>query len=107
QNILGELEQSHPVRDRGLRPAYALRDLTEGKSKLIHEHGVRARLLDRREVLAGHIPGQREHERLAVVALADEGGDRREPGCAGRAPAALAGDALVAAAFRPPDENAV
>ncbi len=105
EDVLRKLEQPHAVRDRGLRAAHALRDLSEGERELVHEHGVGARLLDRGEILARHILDQRKHERLAVVALPDEGGDGREPGCTGRAPAAFPGDELVAAALRRPDDD--
>ena len=58
---------------------------------------VRARLLDRREVLARDVLDEAEQERVAVVRLADDRRHGREPGLARGAPAALAGDQLVAA----------
>ena len=49
------------------------------------------------QLLACDVLDQSEHERVAVVGLADDGGNRGVPGVARGAPAALAGDELVAA----------
>ncbi len=74
-------------------------------AELVEQHGVGARLLDRRQLLARDVLDQPEQQRVAVVGLADDGGDRRVAGLARSAPAALAGDDLVAARGARPHEQ--
>ena len=97
QHVLGQLEQPDPVRDRRLRAADALGDLAEREAELVDQHGVGTRFFDRRQVLARDVLDEAEQQRVAVVGLAHDGRDGRDPGLAGGAPAALAGDQLVAA----------
>src|SRR5206468_2774457 len=63
------------------------------------ERGVRPRLLDRRELLAGDILHERQKQRIAIVGLADDRRHRLHPSVARGAPPALACDQLVAAAL--------
>ena len=105
EHLLRELEQPQPVRDGRLRAADSLRDLAERELELVHERGVGARLLDRRQLLAGDVLDEREQERVAVVRLAYDGRQRREPRLARGTPAALAGDQLVAARRTRPDDD--
>src|SRR5205814_299884 len=74
-----------------------LGDLAEGEVELVHKRRVRARLLDRGQVLAGHVLDEREHERLAVRYVADHCRHRSEARLLRGTPAPLAGDQLVAA----------
>jgi hypothetical protein len=84
---------------------HPLSDITERERKFVHEHRVGAGFLDRGKIVASDVLHQREDERLAVVAVSHERGDRREACSAGRAPAALAGDELVATALGRPDDD--
>ena len=102
EHLLGQLEQPQPVRDRRLGAADPLGDVAERELELVHERGVRARFLDRGELLPGDVLDEREQERVAIVRLADERGQGLEPGLARGAPAALAGDQLVAAGLPRP-----
>ena len=97
EHVVGQLEQPEPVRDGRLRTADALGDLAERELELVDEQRVAARLLDRREVLAGDVLDEAEQQRVAVVGLADHGRHGRHARLARRPPAALAGDQLVAA----------
>ena len=74
EHVVGELEQPQLVRDRGLRAADPLGDLAERELELVDQQRVAARLLDRREILAGDVLDEADQERLAVVGLADHGG---------------------------------
>ena len=105
EHVVGQLEQAQLVRDRRLRAADALRDVAERELELVHQHRVAARLLDRREVLARDVLDQAEQQRVAVVGLADHGRHGRDAGLARGAPAALAGDQLVAALGARPDDD--
>ena len=59
-----------------LRLPDTLRDLAEREVELVEQHGVRARLLDRREILAGDFLDEREKQRVAVVRLRTTAGTR-------------------------------
>ena len=96
EHVVRQLEQSQTVRHGRLRAADPLGELAERERELVLEKRVGACLLDRREILACDVLDEREDQRLAVVGLADERRDRREPRRAGRPPAALAGDELLA-----------
>src|SRR5439155_24924347 len=97
EHVVGQVEQADAVRDTRLRAPDALRDVAERKLELVEEDGVRARLLDRRQLLARNVLDQSDQERVAIVRLADDGGNGRHPGVASRPPAALTGDDLVPA----------
>ena len=105
ERLVGQVEQAQQVRHRDARAADAAADLLAREAELLDQQRAGARLLDRVEVLAGHVLDQRELERLGVVVRAHERGDRLEPRELGRAPAALAGDQLVGA-VRPPGARA-
>ena len=84
----------------------ALGDLAERQPELVDQQGVRARLLDRRQILARDVLDEAEQQRVAIVGLAHDGGNGRDAGFARSAPAALAGDQLVAALEpRPHDDR--
>ena len=96
EHLLGQLEQPQPVRHRRLRAADSFGDVAERELELVHERGVGPCLLDRRELLSRDVLDESEQERVTVVGLTDERGEQHDPGLAGRTPAALAGDQLVA-----------
>src|SRR5665213_588357 len=97
EHVVGLDAQADPVRDGRLRAADALRDFSERQPELVDQHGAGARLLDGRQLLPRDVLDQPEQQRVAVVGSADDGGNRCEPRLSRRAPAALAGDDLVAA----------
>ena len=102
EHLVGQVEQPQQVRDRDARAADAAADVLAREPELLDEQRAGARLLDRVEVLAGHVLDQRELERLGVVVRrARAPGRVSKPGELGGAPAALAGDQLVGAARRP------
>jgi hypothetical protein len=106
QHLVRQLEQAQAIGDERLRTADALGHFAERKTELVDQHRVRARLLDRREILAGDVLDEREQQRVAIVSAANERRNRLDPGLAGRAPAALTRDQLVAAArLRPYDHG--
>ena len=92
EHVLGKLEQADAVRDRRLRAADPLGDLAERELELVDQRRVGARLFDRRQVLAGDVLDESEQQRVAVVGVPHDRGDRRHARLAGRTPAALAGD---------------
>ena len=106
EHVVGQLEQADPVRDGRLRTADALRDLAEREAELVDEDGVRARLLDRGQLLARDVLDETEQERVAIVDRADDRRNRLAAGLPRRAPAALARDDLVAADTARADERA-
>ncbi len=63
------------------------------------------RLLDRVEVLADHVLDQRRLQPLGLRLVADDRRHLLEPGLLGGAPAALAGDQLVAAVGEGADQQ--
>ena len=75
------------------------------RPELLDEQRAGARLLDRVQVLAGHVLDQRELERLLVVVRAHDGGHGLEARELRGAPAALAGDQLVGPAGDRADEH--
>ena len=81
EHVLGQLEQAHAVRDGRLRAADPLGDLAERELELVDQGRVGARLLDRREVLAGDVLDEAEQQRVAVVRVA-----ARRPGSSARPP---------------------
>jgi len=74
----------------------ALGDLAERERELVDQHRVRARLLDRRQLLARDVLDEAEQQRVAIVCLAHDRRHARLAGLASRAPTPLAGDDLVA-----------
>src|SRR5207249_1543502 len=72
-------------------------EVAEREPELVHQHGERPRLLDRRQVLAHDVLDEREEERVAVVGIAYHRRQRREAGLTRGSPAALAGDQLPSA----------
>ena len=105
EHVVGQLEQADPVRDGRLRAADALRDFAEREAELVDEDGVRARLLDRGQLLARDVLDEAEQERVAVVDGAHDGRNRLAARLARGTPAALARDDLVAADAARADEE--
>ena len=105
QDLLGKLQQAEPVRDRRLRAADALGNITERELEFVDERGVRSRLLDCRELLARDVLHKPQEQRVAVAHLLDDRRQRRGPGRAGCTPAALSGDDLVPALDSRPDDD--
>ena len=105
ERLVGQVEQAQEVRDGDAAAADAQADVLAGEPELLDEGRAGARLLDRVEVLAGHVLDEGELERRRVVALAHERGDALQPGEPRGAPAALAGDELVRPAGERADED--
>src|SRR5436190_266423 len=105
EHVVGQLEQPNPVRDGRLGAADAVGHLAQREPELVDQDGVRTGLLDRRELLARNVLDQAQQQRVAVVGVANDGGDRLATGFPRRAPAALAGDDLVAAGGARPHEQ--
>ncbi len=97
QHVLGELEQPHAVRDRRLRFAHTLGELAERQAELVQHDRERTRLFDRRQILPRDVFDEAEQKGIAIVGLADDSRHRLHLRLSGGAPAALAGDQLVAA----------
>ena len=95
-----QAEQAQRVGHRRATLADALGDLVVGQLEVLDQLGERRRLLQRGEVLAVEVLDQRLLDGADVVGRAHHRRDRRQPGPAGRPPASLAGDQLVA--LRPP-----
>ena len=64
ERLLGQVEQADQVGDRDAAAADPAADLLLGEAEVVDEHRARARLLDRVEVLAGHVLGEGEVEPL-------------------------------------------
>ena len=75
EHLVREVEQAHQVRDRDAGAADALADLLAGEAELVDEQRAGARLLDRVQVLAGHVLDQRR-----ARATRGPRGSRRRPG---------------------------
>src|SRR3990170_26961 len=95
---LRQLEQAQAVGDGAAVLADPLRQLLLRPAELREQVLVRLGLLHRVQVVAQQVLDERELEALRVRGLPHERGDPVEPGQARRAPAALAGDELVARA---------
>src|ERR1035437_333020 len=104
-HLVRQVEQADQVADRDTAATDATPHLLAREPQLLDERRARAGLLDRAEVLAGHVLDERELERNGVLALADERRNALETGDARRAPAALAGDELIGAPGARPDEH--
>ena len=103
ERLVGQVEQAQQVRDGDARAADAAADLLAGEAELLDEQRAGARLLDRVEVLAGHVLDQRDLERLRVVVRADERRDRLE---ARRAARRASGARRRSARRSPPGDRA-
>ena len=97
-DLVGQLQQSHVVRDRRSIFADRLRDLLLRQMELFGELVIRVRFLDRIQILPLNVLDESDGKDSVLGNLADH--DRNlEQTCALRcAPAALAGDDLVAVA---------
>src|SRR5262249_5287778 len=104
-HLVREIEQSHEVADRYPSTADTTADLLAGEPELLDERGAGASLLDRAEVLTGHVLDQRQLERFGVVTRTHERRDPGETRNLRRAPTPLAGDELVSAARPGPHEH--
>jgi hypothetical protein len=96
QNVFGQLQQPHPVRNNRFRPADALGELPEREPELVEDDRERTCFVDGREILAGDILDQSEQERFTVVGVTHNRGNRLQLRVARRPPAAFARDQLVA-----------
>ena len=105
QRLVGQLEQADQVGDGGAAAADPARQLLFGQAELLDQGGAGARLLDRVEVLADHVLDQRRLQALGFGLVADDRRHLLQPGLLGGAPAALAGDQLVAAVGEGADEQ--
>src|SRR5262245_44944278 len=102
---LRQTEQTKRVGDRAPLLAHALGQLLlrppEAREELVEGLG----LLHRIQVLAQEVLDERELEALGVRDLTDNRGDAGESCLACRAPAALAGDELIARTLAPNDDR--
>ena len=105
QRLVGELEQADQVGDGGAAAADAAGQLLFGQAELLDQGGAGLRLLDRVEVLADHVLDQRRLQPLGLGLVADDRRHLLEPRLLGGAPAALAGDQLVAAVGEGADQQ--
>ena len=105
QRLVGKLEQADQVGDRRAAATDAAGELLFGQAELLDQGGAGLRLLDRVEVLADHVLDQRRLQPLGFGLIADDGRDLLQAGLLGGAPAALAGDQLVAAVGEGTDEQ--
>ena len=80
EGLVRQIEQADEVRDGDAAAADASADLLAGEAELLGQRRTGARLLDRVEVLAGHVLDQRHLERGGVVVMADDRRDRLELG---------------------------
>ena len=80
-------------------------ELLLGEAELLNQRRAGPGLVDRVEVLPHDVLDQRRLQPLCLVRPADDRGDGREPGFAGRAPAPLAGDELVATVGQGPNDQ--
>ena len=76
EHVVGQVEQPDQVRDRGPAAAEPPRELLLREPELLDQRRAGARLVDRVEVLAGHVLDQRRLQPLGLVLVAD---DRRAP----------------------------
>ena len=105
QRVVGQLEEPDQVRDRRPAAPDAAGELLFGEPEVLDQRRAGARLVDRIEVLADDVLDQRHLQPLGPLGLADDRRHLLEAGLLGRAPAALAGDQLVAAVGEGADEQ--
>ena len=91
-----QLQQAQRVRDRRPALADAGRDLVVREREVLDQLLIRRGFLERVQLLALDVLDDRVLEHRGVVGDPDDGGKRLQPDPAGRAPAALARDELVA-----------
>jgi hypothetical protein len=95
---VGQLEQAQQVGDRRARAPDRFRRLLVGELEFLEQPLERRGFLERAQVLALDVLDQRDRERGVVVHVAHDARHLGEARELGRAPAALAGDDLVAPA---------
>ena len=100
-----EIEQPHAVRDGRAALADLLRDVLLPQVELPREPREGPRLLDRIEVFALEILDERELEHVLIGRFAQDHRHLRQPDPLRRAPAAFAGDQLIAIVPPPHDER--
>ena len=105
ERLVGQVEQPDQVGDGGAAAADAPRQLLLGEAEVLDQGGAGARLLDRVEVLADHVLDQRHLQPLGQLGVADDRRHLLQAGLLRGAPAALAGDQLVAAVGQGADEQ--
>ena len=105
QRLVGKLEQADQVGDGGAAAADAARQLLFGQPQLLDQGRAGLRLLDRVEVLADHVLDQRRLQPLGLGLVADDRRHLLEARLLRGAPAALAGDQLVAAVGEGADQQ--
>ena len=105
-DLVGQVEQPHGVRDVGPASSDSPCEDDAGHPEVVEQDGERPGLLDRAEVLADDVLDQRQLQRPRLVErVVDERRDGRLAGELGGAPAALAGDELIAVLDRPDDDR--
>ncbi len=92
-----QLEQADRVADLGARPPDAARELLLGDAEVREQLLVRRRLLERVQLGAVQVLEQGVAQQVLVGRVADDRGDRGEPGLARGTGATLAHDELVRA----------
>src|SRR5439155_17480351 len=105
EHVVRQIEQADAVRHRRLRASDAFCDLAEREAELVEQYRVGPRFLHRRQLLARDVLDQSEQQRVAVIRLAHDRGNRRMPGLTCRTPAALTRDDLVAPGRTRPHEQ--
>ena len=105
ERLVGEVEQADQVGDGGAAAADAAGELLFGEAEVLDQGGAGASLLDRVEVLADHVLDQRHLQPLGLLGVADHRRHLLQAGLLRGAPAALAGDQLVAAVVQGADEE--
>src|SRR3954463_16028941 len=97
KRLVRQLEQADQVRDRDAAAAHAPGHLLLGQAEVLDQRRAGSRLLDRVEVLAGHVLDQRELESFALVGREHDCGNLAHARDYGRPQPALAGHELVVA----------
>ena len=95
---IGKTQQPHGICDRGAAASDALRDLLLRETVRFHQVREAHRFFERIEVFALQVLDDRDFERFAIVGVAHERRNRREPRRDGRAPTPFARDQFVAVA---------
>ncbi len=103
-DLLRKSQESQRVRDRAAVAADPPGELLLSPAELSEQLLVGLGLFDRIQILAEQILDEGELETLGVGRVTNDRGNAFESGLSGGAPAALAGDELVASAS-PPDDH--
>ncbi len=90
-----QVEQPQQVAHGDAAASHAATHLRARQAELLHERGASSCLLDRVEVLAGHVLDQGDFKRGRIAPLAHERRERLQAGELGRAPPSLAGNQLI------------